>query len=62
MSNQIILITGSNGDLGRAMARAFLDESPTNFVWLAVHRRRDPADEMASANPDRVRVVQAHPP
>lgn len=58
MSNRIILITGANGGLGRAMARAFLDESPTNFVWLAVHHQRDNADDLATVNPGRIRVVR----
>ena len=58
MSNRIILITGANGGLGSAIARAFLDESPTNIVWLAVHRRCDTADELAAGNPGRTYVVQ----
>jgi 3-oxoacyl-[acyl-carrier protein] reductase len=58
MSSRIILITGANGGLGQAMARAFRDESPANIVWLAVHRRRDKADELAAANPGRAHVVQ----
>jgi len=58
MSNRIILITGANGGLGSAIARAFLDESPTNIVWLAVHRRCDTADELAAGNPGRAYVVQ----
>jgi 3-oxoacyl-[acyl-carrier protein] reductase len=58
MSNRIILITGANGDLGQAMARAFLEELPGNIVWLAVHRRRDKADQLATANASRAHVVQ----
>jgi 3-oxoacyl-[acyl-carrier protein] reductase len=57
MNSRIILITGANGDLGRATARAFLDESPANFVWLGVNRRREHADELAAANADRCRVI-----
>ncbi len=57
MSTRVILITGANGDLGRAIARAFLDESADNVVWLAVHRRREHAEKLAAANPDRCRVV-----
>jgi 3-oxoacyl-[acyl-carrier protein] reductase len=57
MSHRVIFITGANGDLGRAIAQAFLDESPDNAVWLAVHRRREHADKLAAANPDRCRVV-----
>jgi 3-oxoacyl-[acyl-carrier protein] reductase len=57
MNQHIILITGANGYLGRAIARAFLDESQDNVVWLGVHRRREHADELAAANPNRCRVI-----
>jgi 3-oxoacyl-[acyl-carrier protein] reductase len=57
MNARVILITGANGGLGRAIARAFLDESPDNFIWLAVHSRREHADELARKNPDRCRCV-----
>ncbi len=58
MSQRIILITGANGGLGRAIARAFLDESPENFVCLTVNRNREHADEFAAQNPKRSRVLQ----
>ncbi len=58
MNHRIILITGANGGLGLAISLAFLEESPANIVWLAVRRRRDRADQLASANPERCRVVQ----
>jgi 3-oxoacyl-[acyl-carrier protein] reductase len=58
MSRRIILITGANGALGRAMAQAFFAESPDNFVWLGVHRQRERADELAASNPDRCRVLK----
>ena len=44
MSSRVILVTGGNGGLGQAIARAFLQESPDNFVWLGVHSRRDQAE------------------
>jgi len=53
MSARVILITGANGGLGQAIARAFLQESPANFVWLGVHSRRDRADALAGEQPDR---------
>lgn len=56
MNSRIILVTGANGALGRAIARAFLDESPANVVWLGVNRRREHAEELA-ANADRCRVI-----
>jgi 3-oxoacyl-[acyl-carrier protein] reductase len=58
MSLRIILITGANGALGRALARSFFAESPDIFVWLGIHQRRELADELAAANPDRCRVLK----
>src|SRR5436853_5700892 len=49
MSSRTILITGSNGGLGQAIARSFLDEAKENFVWLGVRQRRDRADKLAEA-------------
>lgn len=57
MNSRIILITGANGSLGRAIARTFLDEASANFVWLGVHRRRERADEFVATNSGRCRVV-----
>jgi 3-oxoacyl-[acyl-carrier protein] reductase len=57
MSRRIILITGANGALGRATARNFLDESPENFTWLGVNRRREHAGRLAAEHPDRCRVI-----
>lgn len=57
MNPRVILITGANGSLGQAIAQAFLAESPDNFIWLAVHVRRERAEELARVNPDRCRCV-----
>jgi 3-oxoacyl-[acyl-carrier protein] reductase len=53
MSLRAILITGGNGGLGQAIAQVFLHESADNLVWLAVHLRRENADQLAQQNPDR---------
>jgi len=53
MSTRVILITGANGGLGQAVGRAFLQESPTSRVWLAVNTRREYADRLVEENPDR---------
>ncbi len=53
MSARVILITGANGDIGQAVARAFLRACPTNFVWLGIHSRRDQADRLAREHEDR---------
>ena len=53
MSPRVILITGANGGLGQALARTFLQESPTNQVWLGVHIRRELADQLAQTEPTR---------
>jgi 3-oxoacyl-[acyl-carrier protein] reductase len=53
MSARVILITGANGGLGQAFARAFLQESIDNFIWLGVHSRRERADLLAQGHADR---------
>jgi len=57
MSARIILITGANGGLGQAIARAFLDENPDNFVWLGVRANRQHADELVAKFPKRCRCI-----
>lgn len=41
-----ILISGANGGLGIAIARAFLDESSENVLWLGVRKNRERAREL----------------
>ena len=58
MSKRVILITGGNGGLGQAMARAFLNESPDNAVWLGVRANRNKADALAAEFVGRCRCVE----
>jgi 3-oxoacyl-[acyl-carrier protein] reductase len=57
MSARVILITGANGDIGQAIARAFLQASSTNFVWLGVHSRREQADLLVREHEERCSCV-----
>ncbi len=57
MSSRVILVTGANGGLGQAIARAFLAEHETNYVWLGVRSRRDAADSLAAQHAPRCRTI-----
>jgi 3-oxoacyl-[acyl-carrier protein] reductase len=57
MNSRIILVTGANGGLGQAIARAFLQESPANFVFLGIRSRREHADKLARENPGRCSCI-----
>jgi 3-oxoacyl-[acyl-carrier protein] reductase len=57
MSERVILVTGANGGLGQAIARAFLEESRQNFVWLGVRLRRDEATGLAKSFAGRASLV-----
>src|SRR5687767_11166065 len=58
MSSRVILVTGANGGLGQAIARAFLTENPENTVWLGVRTNRTAADALAKEFSARVRVIE----
>jgi len=58
MSPRVILVTGANGALGQAIARAFLAESPGNIVWLGVRNNRALAEGLARANAVRCRLLE----
>ncbi len=57
MNPRVILITGANGGLGRAIARVFLAESADNRVWLGVHSRRENAEKLAVEFAERCRCI-----
>ena len=57
MSVRVILITGANGGLGQAIARAFLHEAADNFVWLGVHSRREQAEMLSQEFAGRCRCL-----
>ena len=57
MSQRIILITGANGGLGVAIARAFLEEAPANVLVLGVHQRRERVDDLRKEFPGRTECV-----
>ena len=58
MSKRVILITGGNGGLGQAMARAFLNESRDTAVWLGVRVNRKKADALAAEFAGRCRCIE----
>jgi 3-oxoacyl-[acyl-carrier protein] reductase len=57
MSLRVILVTGANGGLGQALARAFLGESPENIVYLGVRTNRAAADALTQEFAGRSHVV-----
>lgn len=54
---RVILITGGNGGLGRAMARDFLESDPESRVWLGVRGRRADADALVVMYPGRCEAI-----
>ncbi len=57
MNKRIILVTGANGGLGRAIAREFLTRDANAFVWLGVNRQRQQAEELAQVSSGRAEVI-----
>ena len=53
MKPRVIVVTGANGGLGIAIAQRVLQESPANLLWLGIHNRRECADALVQANPER---------
>ena len=58
MSSRVILITGANGGLGLATARAFLAESQRNRVWLAFHSQQAAVEKLVQEQSQRCRPIQ----
>jgi 3-oxoacyl-[acyl-carrier protein] reductase len=58
MSTRTILITGANGGLGLAIARAFLLDPAGHRVCLGVRQRRESAETLAAEFPDRASLVE----
>src|SRR5947207_9267648 len=57
MRSRVILVSGANGGLGQAIARAFLAESPENVLWLGVRAGRTQAEMAARESPGLCQVV-----
>jgi len=57
MTSRVILVTGANGGLGQAIARAFLAESAENAIWLGVRANRSAAEALAQEFGARVHLV-----
>jgi 3-oxoacyl-[acyl-carrier protein] reductase len=54
---QVSLVTGGNGGLGLAVARALLAADSGNRVWLGVRSRREMADRLCEESGGRCRCV-----
>ena len=58
MSTRVILITGANGGLGQAMARAFLEESAENVLMLGVRQNRAGVEALAREFSERISAIE----
>jgi 3-oxoacyl-[acyl-carrier protein] reductase len=58
MKDHVILITAANGEIGNAIARAFLEKNPGARLCLAVHQRRERAEKLVEEFPGRCSIVK----
>jgi 3-oxoacyl-[acyl-carrier protein] reductase len=58
MTARTILITGGNGGLGLAIARGFLADPAGHRVFLGVRSRREAAELLVAAHPERAACVE----
>ena len=56
-SSPCILVTGANGGLGLGIARYFLEQDASCFVYLGVRSNRDQADQLITEFPDRAATL-----
>jgi len=57
MNARIILVTGANGGMGRAIAREFLTREANAFVWLGVNRQREQAEALVKEFAGRAEII-----
>jgi 3-oxoacyl-[acyl-carrier protein] reductase len=57
MNYRVFLVTGANGGLGQAIARAFLQDTG-NKVWLGVRRNRGAAEKLIAEFEGRCALVK----
>ena len=55
---QVSLVTGANGGLGLAVARALLEQGEGHHVWLGVRSRRAAAELLAAEFVGRCRCIE----
>ncbi len=57
MNQRIILVTGANGGMGRAIAREFLSHEANAFVYLGVNRQREHSEVLVEEFRGRAEMI-----